>query len=134
MDELSRMWEQLMGRWTGPMSFRFFLQPLVASILGIRSGLRDAREGKAAFFWSALTNPEARPDLLRHGWKDVGKVFLLAVILDLVYQVIALPGLYPLQKLIVAVVLAFVPYVVVRGLTNRIAGAYRRGKRETAPK
>ena len=127
MDELSRMWDQLMGRWTGPMSFRFFLQPLVASILGIRSGLRDAREGKADFFY-------ARPDLLRHGWKDVGKVFILAVVLDLVYQVIALPGLFPLQKLIVAIVLAFVPYVVVRGLTNRIASTYRRGKDQVAPK
>lgn len=134
MDELSRMWEQLTGRVSGPMWFRLILQPLVASILGIRAGLRDARAGKAAFFWSALTDPTARPDLVRHGWKDIWKVFLVAVILDLIYQVIALPGLYPLQKVIVAIVLAIVPYVVARGLTNRIAGAYRRGKDQATPK
>ena len=103
------------------MWFRLILQPLVASALAIRSGLRDAREGKPAFFWAALTDPEARPELLHHGWKDVGKVFIFAVVLDVIYQVIVFHTVFPIQAFIVAVVLAIVPYVVLRGLTNRIA-------------
>jgi ABC-type polysaccharide/polyol phosphate export permease len=58
---------------------------------------------------------------LRQGWKDVGKVFLLAAILDLVYQVIVHRGVYILELLITAVTLAIVPYILLRGLVNRIA-------------
>ncbi len=46
---------------------------------------------------------------------------LLAIILDVIYQIIVLHWLYPVQTLIVAMTLAIVPYLVVRGLTNRIA-------------
>lgn len=55
------------------------------------------------------------------GWRDIAKVFVAAVAMDLVYQVLELPGLYPEEALIVAVTLAFVPYVLIRGLANRAA-------------
>ncbi len=58
---------------------------------------------------------------MRHGWKDLGKLFLVAVVLDVIYQIIVLRGVYAGQLLIVAATLAVVPYLVVRGLTNRIA-------------
>jgi hypothetical protein len=41
------------------------------------------------------------------------------------YQLIALQGIRPGQTLIVATVLAIIPYLVVRGLTNRIVTQLR---------
>jgi hypothetical protein len=54
------------------------------------------------------------------GWKDVGKVFVIAVILDCVYQIITVRWIYPVETLVVAVMLAFVPYLLFRGAFNRL--------------
>lgn len=116
------IWEMLIGRTTGPLTLRLILQPTVAAIFAIRGGLADAREGSKPYFWSLLFHPSLRPELLRSGWKDVRKVFLLAIILDAIYQVIVLHWIYPFQALLVAAVLALVPYILIRGVTGRIAG------------
>lgn len=121
MDEiLKRVWENLIGRSSGPMHLRLIFQPIVASILAIRAGLRDARQDRPAFLWAAITNPEYRPELIRQGWKDIGKVFVIAAVLDSIYQLIAHRGVYVLELLIVATALAIVPYVLVRGPVNRV--------------
>jgi hypothetical protein len=112
----------LVGRTTGPLTLRLILQPTVAALLAIRAGLTDARTAKGPYFWSILFHPSGRDELLRSGWKDVRKVFFLAVVLDVVYEVIVFRWVYPVQALIVAAVLAIVPYVAIRGLTTRIAG------------
>lgn len=117
---LQRVWENLIGRISGPMNFRLIVQPTVAVILAIRAGLADARQGRPAFLWAAIRDPAYRPELLREGWKDVGKVFILAVVLDLIYQLIVHRWAYIGELLIVAMVLAIVPYVLVRGPVNRI--------------
>ena len=127
MDEmLTRLWENLGGRIGGPMSLRLLLQPTIATVLAIKSGLADARTGKPAYLWSVLTNSEGRHELLRSGWKSVAKVFTMAVVLDVVYQLIVNRWVYPLESVIVAFVLACVPYLLVRGPVNRIASAARR--------
>jgi hypothetical protein len=121
MDEiLKRLWENIVARPTGPLSLRLMIQPVVAGLLAIRSGLSDARKGRPAFLWAAITNPSYRADLLREGWKDVGKVFVIAIILDAIYQLIVQRGVYVLELLIVAATLAFVPYILIRGPVTRI--------------
>jgi hypothetical protein len=90
-------------------------------LFAVRSGLKDAKEGKPAFFWALFTQPEHRRDMLRDGWKSVGKVFVIAIIIDLVYQFIVLRWFYPFEALLVAAILAFVPYLIIRGPVNRIA-------------
>jgi len=122
MDEIfKRLWENLIGRSAGPLNFRLLIQPTVAILIAIRAGLKDAREGRPAFLWAALSNPGYRPELLRQGWKDVGKVFILAMVLDSIYQLFVHHGVYVLELLITASVLAIVPYVLIRGPVNRIA-------------
>jgi hypothetical protein len=122
MDEiLARLWQNLYGRVAGPMNLRLIVQPAVATILAIRAGLRDARHDRPPFFWAVLWNPAHRRESLRQGWKDVGKVFVLAMILDVVYQLIVHRGVYTLELLITAVTLAIVPYILVRGPVSRIA-------------
>ncbi len=124
-DMITRGWEELIGRDAGPLHARLLFQPLVASLLAIRSGLRDARERRPVFFWTVVLDPTQRRELVRHGGQDVGKLFITAVILDVIYQLIVLHWFYPVQTLIVATALAIMPYLVFRGLTNRIAARIR---------
>jgi hypothetical protein len=119
-DFFTRFFENLVGRVYGPMHFRLILQPLMAIIFATRDGIKDAREGRAPFFWALFTNPEHRRDMLRNGWKSVGKIFIIAIILDAVYQYIELKWFYPAEALVVACILAFVPYLLLRGLVNRL--------------
>ena len=121
-DLLARLVENLGDRVSGPMKFRLILQPIMATIFAVRSGLLDAREGRPPYFWAIFTDPVNRREMLRDGWKAVGKVFILAVIIDVVYQYMVLRWIYPGEAIIVAILLAFVPYLLVRGPVNRIAG------------
>jgi hypothetical protein len=103
------------------MKFRLILQPLMATIFAIRNGLKDAKEGRPPYFWGLFTHPEQRLDMLRDGWKRVGKVFVMAIIIDLVYQWIVSRRFYPFEALLVAIILAFIPYLLIRGPVDRIA-------------
>lgn len=127
MEELfTRLLYDLIGRIGGPLSFRLILQPGMALIFAIRDGLKDAREGKPAYFYSLFTDPANRRNRLREGFKAVSRVFVLAIVMDLIYQLIVLRWFYPLQALIVAFVLAFLPYILIRGPVNRIARYLKR--------
>ena len=122
MEELfTRLWDNLADRIGGPMSFRLFLQPAVAIYFAIRDGLNDARTQRPLYSWTVLTDPAQRGDLLREGWKAVTKVVIVAVLIDIAYQYIELRWFYPGEALITAFVLAFVPYLLIRGPVNRIA-------------
>ena len=125
-DIFQRLWNNLTGRINGPMNFRLVLQPLMAAAFATWSGIKDARAGRPAFLWTAITDPSQRSTLLRQGWKDVGKVFILAIVLDAIYQVIAHRGVYILELLIVAPTLAFVPYLLMRGPITRLVTVFIR--------
>src|SRR4051812_7139368 len=101
-DILTRVWQNLISRPSGPLSMRFILQPTMAVLLAIRAGIRDARAGSPAYLWTAFTNREARGDLIRNGWKDIAKVFIIAICLDLVFQMISFGWIYPLEALFIA--------------------------------
>lgn len=129
-DILKRVWENLLGRLSGPLNFRLIVQPAVASFLAVRAGLKDAQQERPAFLWAAITNPPYRRNLFRQFWNDVWKVFLVAIILDTVYQLSIQRGVYVLELLIVATTLALVPYVLLRGPVGRIARLFRRNDRK----
>jgi hypothetical protein len=116
-----RFLENMVARVSGPMKLRLFLQPTMAAIFAIRSGLKDARDGRPAFLWTVITNPSSRDYLIKDGWKSISKVFLIAMALDIVYQFIVAKFIYPLEVVVTAFLLAIVPYICLRGLTTRIA-------------
>ncbi len=65
---LEQAWSGFVHGPTGPLKFRFVVQPLVAAVLALRAGIRDAREGRAPFLWALLTQDRrahhgARPRL-----------------------------------------------------------------------
>jgi hypothetical protein len=131
MDDMwTRVGSHLIARVSGPMKFRFVLQPLTASVFAVCSGLADAKAGKPPYCWALLWQPGQRADMLKDGWKSVGKIFILAVLLDIVYQIIVLHFVYPGETVIVAFLLAIVPYLLIRGPVNRLA---RKKKPTTTP-
>ncbi|MEI8185849.1 MAG: hypothetical protein WCG19_04035 [Chlorobiaceae bacterium] len=115
-----RIFENFFGRLDGPLHFRFIFQPLMAVIFAVVDGIKDAKAGKPTYLWAVMGNPKHRLELLKDGWKRVGKIFIFAVILDIAYQIIVLHWIFPGELIIVAFVLVFVPYVLLRGPVNRI--------------
>ncbi len=51
-----RIWHDLIDRPSGPMAFRFILQPLMAAIEAILHGRSDARTGRTPYFWTVMSN------------------------------------------------------------------------------
>lgn len=121
-----RMVEDFFARLDGPLHFRFFVQPLMATIFAIIDGVKDARTGKPAYFWGLLSAPHKRKEMMKEGWKSVGKIFILAIILDAVYQLKVHSTVYAGELLIVAFVLAIVPYLVLRGPINRLVRLWKK--------
>ena len=122
MDDMwVRFTTDLIARVTGPLHFRLVLQPLMAAFFAIRSGLADASAGKPPYFWALLSNRSDRRAMIKDGWKSIGRVFLLAIVLDVVYQLYVLHFVYPPQAIFVALILAIVPYLILRGLVTRLA-------------
>jgi hypothetical protein len=114
--------EALDQAWHGPLAFRLILQPAVAAALGIRAGLRDARSGKTpAIRRAVLGGTQARRQVLREGWADVGRLFLIAVVADLIYQALALHQARLIHAVLFALLLAVPTYLAARALTNRFA-------------
>jgi hypothetical protein len=125
MRDWQRIVADLFARLDGPLHFRFIVQPLMATIFAVIGGVKDAKSGKPAYFWALLSTPAYRKELVKEGWKSVGKIFILALILDVIYQLKVHSMVYPGELLIVAFVLAIVPYLVVRGPINRIVRTFR---------
>ncbi|HET9941207.1 MAG TPA: hypothetical protein VFR25_08880 [Candidatus Eisenbacteria bacterium] len=120
---LRQFWDELIGRADGPLTLRLFLQPTMAAIFAIRSGIKDGREGRPPYLMTLVRDPEHRGALLREGWKDVGKIFVIAMVLDAIYQIIAIHKIRPLQIVLVPVFLALIPYMILRGPASRLAAA-----------
>jgi len=119
-DMILRALTNIAARVGGPMTFRIILQPLMASIFAFRDGLKDARENRPPYLWTLITEPAQRGDLIRRGWKAVGRVFILAIVMDVIYQLIVVGWIYPLEMITVAILLAVVPYLLIRGPVNRL--------------
>ena len=126
MDLPDRFWEELTARLHGPWAMRIYVQPLMAALLAFRDGAKDARSGNPPYFWSFFSESAHIGPRIRSGWKSVGKVVIVAVVLDLVYQAVVLKGFRPVETPLVATMLAIVPYVLLRGVFNRIVRSRHR--------
>jgi hypothetical protein len=117
----NRMWEQLIDRPTDKMKFRFLLQPVMSALAALREGVEDARMGRAPYFWSLLTHPADRLERLSEGLVSTARVILLGLAMDIIYQWLVLGTFFPGEAVIVALALAFLPYVLLRGPFGRLA-------------
>jgi hypothetical protein len=133
MNGWERVVDNLIARVTGPMHFRLLLQPAMALYLGVRDGIKDAQQGRHAYLWTICTHADQRRELLLSGMRSVAKVLTMAFVIDAVYQAIELHWFYPGEAVLVALVLALIPYLLVRGPVNRIAGL-RMSRRQAQPR
>ena len=133
MDDMwTRIGVDLVDRVSGPMKFRLVLQPLMAITYAVISGLRDARAGRPPYFWELARHSEHRrgndsrrlaPD--RQGIHPRPRFSTSST------RSIATHFVYPGEAIIVAIVLAMVPYLLLRGVVTRIAR--RMNAHHTAP-
>ena len=124
-----RIFRDLFNRPSEPMSFRFILQPVMALIAALRDGIKDARTGRSPYFWTIMSEPGKRAGRLREGLNATARILLLGLVMDVIYQIMVLKRFYPAEAVIIAVMLAFVPYFFMRGPIARIARRwYERGR------
>jgi hypothetical protein len=124
----ARVWQNLLDRPRGPMTFRFFLQPIMAAIAALYDGVKDARTLRAPYFWTMLTKPAKVGGRLHEGLISTARILLLGLCMDVIYQVIVFKTFHPAEAAIIAFVLGFVPYLALRGPVARIASWWHRDK------
>ena len=129
-DELSFI-QGVLVRVEGPLSFRFLLQPAIAIFFAVRDARKDAREGKTPYNWAVLSGSKNWRERLMSGWKSVGKVFIVAICMDFIFQYVVSrsSGLSeylgsrafdPVGALQAGLILAVVPYLLIRGPLSRL--------------
>jgi len=130
LDFLHRFWADMIGRSEGPMTFRLYLQPIMAIVMATIDGLKDARTGRQPYFWQLLhgASRAERIKTFREGFTAVTRILLLGVAMDVIYQFKVFGAFrYPLETLVISILLAFIPYLLLRGPIARIARAWKRG-------
>ena len=116
-----RIWRDIADRPGGPMTFRFILQPCMAALAALHDGIKDARLGRAPHLWALLTHSGERGVLLRESLISTARIILLGLAMDGIYQATVLKTFYPGEMVIIAISLAFMPYLLLRGVFTRIA-------------
>jgi hypothetical protein len=116
-----RIWKDIFDRPGGPMSFRFILQPCMAAIAAFHDGVKDARLGRDPYLWTLLTNSTETVGRLREGLISTARIILLGIGMDAIYQATVLKTFYPGEMVLIAILLAFVPYLLLRGPFCRLA-------------
>lgn len=108
-------------RLTGPMAFRFVMQPLVALCLGIRDGLKDSKSGTPPFIFDLVFTPKNRALQLKSAWKTLMIPIFVGVALDAVAQYLIFRSVRLIPAIIVGTLIMGIPYSLARAAANRLA-------------
>jgi hypothetical protein len=107
-DVFSRSSDQMLGRMSGPLHVRLIIMLAVVAILAIRAGWIDARRG------------QERKVTLRTAWQSIKRVIIVASVIDLVYQFYVFHAYFVFQTIFMVLVVAVLPYIVIRSATARL--------------
>ena len=105
--------------WNGPGRLRFFLQPVLAILLGVRDGVRDAKEGRPPYVWSVVTGTD-RVQQLKRGLKQIALPLGVGFILSLVFQYVIRRVVHVGIAVLFGAVFIAIPYMAARALSNRL--------------
>ena len=122
-----RFIDDMVARLHGPGRLRFILQPLAAIVLGARDGVKDARAGNPPFLWGLVFRSGHRPGLMRSALASVRDLVTVAILLDVIAQLLIFRMVHPGAAVLLGPVLIALPYATSRALTNRVTR--RRSKR-----
>jgi len=118
---LHRVWTDLLSRPSGPASFRFIFQPIMAAVVATLDAIKDARAGRTPYFRTLLRDPAQRGPRLREGFKATSRIIALGFGLDAIYQFKTVGTFYLGEAVVIVFLLAFLPYLLVRGPADRLA-------------
>jgi hypothetical protein len=114
-----RFYEDMLARLSGAGRLRFILQPTFAILLGIRHGLKDARAHMPPFLWAMAFHP-LRTVILRDALSGIRDLIAVAILLDMVFQMLILHRVHPAAALLLGPVLIGFPYSIARAVANRV--------------
>jgi hypothetical protein len=117
----TRLWQDVIDRSHGPMTFRFFLQPTMATIAALHDGISDARSGRRPYLHTIIHDPVKRGQRLGEGLFSISRIILLGFAMDTIYQWRVLDTFYPAEAVVITLILAVIPYVILRGPIDRIS-------------
>ena len=123
LDYLHRFWTEMIARSDGPMTFRFFLQPIMALLMALRDGIKDAKAGREPYAaYLRHSDPALRKRAWQGGVTATARILLLGVAMDVIYQFKVFGDFTrPLETLVISILLAFIPYLLLRGPVTRLA-------------
>lgn len=107
-----RFWSDIVHRAGGPLSFRFYMQPTMA----VLAALLDARRRSKAQSGGEQATLKSH---LRESFIGSARILLLGLVIDMIYQWKELQQFYPGEAVVIAIGLAFVPYLLCRALTYK---------------
>jgi len=119
--------DDMVARLSGPGRLRFIMQPIVAILLGMRDGAKDARAGACPFLWGVIFRRDLRSQLVKSGLASVRNLVAVAILLDLISQYLIFRVIHPGAAILLGPVLIALPYSLARALSNRFVG--RRGSK-----
>ena len=103
------------------MTFRFYLQPAMALLAAVPGGVRDARAGHKPLLRSSHWGSNEMTQRLKEGLRSIARVILLGISMDVIYQIKELDQFYPVEAVMMAILLAVIPYFVFRWIVGHIA-------------
>lgn len=115
-----QFFEDMVARLSGPGRLRFILQPAMAIVIGARHGLRDAHQHLPPFVWALVFEPGQRRKLLGNAIARIRNLIAIAILLDVVSQLLILHRVHPAAALLLGPVLIAIPYSVARAFANRL--------------
>jgi hypothetical protein len=111
----------------GPGHLRFFIQPAIALILGVRDGFIDARLGRQPFVWALIHEPGQRRHRLLETARTLALTLLIAFAGSLLFQYLIRERISLTAAILYDVIFVALPYMLARALANRLSRARRRG-------
>src|SRR5215510_4602891 len=96
-----RFWSDIFGRLSGPMTVRFFLQPTLGFLAALKDGIKDARL-------------DPTRGHVREGLWATSQMMLIGFAMDTIYQFRVFDQFYPVEAVLMVLMLAVIPYFILR--------------------
>jgi hypothetical protein len=93
----------------------------MATIAAVHDGMRDASAHRVPYLRALLNDPAGRSERLREGLHATARLILLGIGMDALYQWRVLDTFYPGEALLITLLLAVLPYLLLRGPVSRLA-------------
>jgi hypothetical protein len=115
----------------GPGALRFFIQPFIALLLGIRDGVNDWALGRGPYLATIFRQRKRAKVLLRQGLRAIALPLSVAVFASLLFQYLIRARMRFVPALLFAIIFVAIPYMVARATANRVERFRHRPRRPT---